>query len=489
MNRYDLVVVGGGPAGVTAALRARELGAARVALVEKGLLGGTCTNDGCAPTRVLAKAARLLRDAEQLGDYGLHAERPEVNFAQVLARTQQVVYQLQEKKQLVGHLQAAQIDTFLGAGNARFVDAHRLEFESGQQVEGAHFVLAVGGRPRRLDFPGAEYALTHSDVWQMTHLPASLVIVGTGATGCQLASIFESFGAAVTLLELAPRILPPEDVDVAELMQGEFTKRGVEIITSIKGLNRIEPEGGGLRVYFDTASGQDSRVAEIILLSVGWPSNADHLNLVAAGVEVRGNFIAVDDMLRTTAPHIYAAGDVTGRMMLVQSAAHQARVAVENALLGANRVADHRVVPHGGFTDPEYASVGMTEAEARAQGEIAISSVPYADMDRAVIDGRTVGFCKLIVSRETRRIVGAHVVGEQAVEIVQVIAAGMTGGVRIEHLAELEFSYPTFAAIVGVAARQIARELDAVPIAREWRLLTRLRPAEWERVSDDRGAE
>jgi dihydrolipoamide dehydrogenase len=484
MEHYDLVVIGAGPAGVTAALRARELGAERVALVERGLPGGTCTNDGCAPTRVLAKAARLMRDAEQFAEYGLHGERPRVDFAEVLARTQRVVYQLQEKKQLIAHLEQAKVVPFIGVGNAAFADAHSLTFASGSGVRADKFIIAAGGRPRRLEFPGAELALTHSDVWSLEKLPKSIIIVGTGATGCQLASIFEAFGVRVTLLEMADRILPPEDANVSKLMAHEFAARGIEIICGIKGLQRIEHSSGGLHLHYALPDGADVQTAEAVLLSVGWPGNADRLNLGVAGVELRGNFVAVDETLRTTAPHIYAAGDITGRMMLVQSAAHQARVAVENALLGLGRSADHRLVPHGGFTDPEYASVGMTEAEARAKTEVVISTVPYADMDRAIIDDRTVGFCKLIVEKTSHKIIGAHVVGEQAVEVIQVVAAGMAGDLRVEHLAELEFAYPTFAAIVGVAARQIARDLNAVPIAQEWRLLTRLRPAEWERTEN-----
>jgi pyruvate/2-oxoglutarate dehydrogenase complex dihydrolipoamide dehydrogenase (E3) component len=484
MEHFDLAVIGGGPAGVTAALRARELGAERVALVERSMMGGTCTIDGCAPTRVLAKTARLLRDSEQFSAYGLLGERPQVDFAQVLRRTQQVVYELQEKKQLLYHLKEAAVSTYIGVGPAQFVSPHELHFAEGDGLTAERFVLAAGGRPRRLDFPGAQLALTHSDVWSLSRLPKSIIIVGTGATGCQLASIFESFGSHVTLMEVLGQILPAEDADVSACMADEFRKRQVEIITGIKGIARIEAEGKEQRLVVNTPDGEMSRVAERILLSVGWPSNADRLNLAAAGVEMHGSFVQVDDGLRTTASHIYAAGDITGRMMLVQSAAQQARVAVENALLGANRVAEHRLVPHGGFTDPEYASVGLTEAEARAKGEVAVANVPYADMDRAVIDDRTVGFCKLIVQRDTHKIIGAHVVGEQAVEVVQVIAAGMAGDLQVEHLAELEFSYPTFAAIVGVAARQIARDLNAVPISREWRLLSRLRPAEWERMDE-----
>lgn len=482
MERYDLVVIGGGPAGVTAALRARELGAERVALVDRGLLGGTCTNDGCAPTRVLAKAARLLRDSEQFAEYGLLGERPTVDFARAIARTQQVVYQLQEKKQLFDHLREAQIEPYLSVGYARFSDPHQLDFSTGGGIQADKFIVAAGGRPRRLDFPGAELAITHSDVWKMTKLPASIIIVGTGATGCQLASIFDAFGARVTLIEMADRILPPEDIDVSRMIADIFRSRGINIIYGSKGLERIERESDGLRLHYGAADGSPSQTAEAVLLSVGWPSNGDKLNLAAAGVEMRGSFVAVDDALRTNVPHIYAAGDITGRMMLVQSAAHQARVAAENAVLNSVRAAEHRLVPHGGFTDPEYASVGMTEQQAHETTEIAVAVVPYADMDRAVIDDRTVGFCKLIVARDTHKVVGAHVVGEQAVEVVQVIAAGIAGDLRVEHLAEIEFAYPTFAAIVGVAARQIAREINAVPITSEWRSLTRLRPAEWERA-------
>jgi pyruvate/2-oxoglutarate dehydrogenase complex dihydrolipoamide dehydrogenase (E3) component len=221
---------------------------------------------------------------------------------------------------------------------------------------------------------------------------------------------------------------------------------------------------------------------EAIILSVGWPGNIDKLNLSAAGVEVERNYIKVNDYLQSTAPHIFAAGDVTGRMMLVQSASYQARTAVENALLGLQRKAEHRLVPHGGFTDPEYGSVGFTEEQARQhQPDCLVAVVPYGDMDRAVIDGHPVGFCKLIVDRGSHLIIGAHVVGEQAVEIVQMVAMCMAGNLKIELLADLELAYPTFSAIVGLAARQLARDLGVVQIAPEWPALKQIRGAEWER--------
>ena len=479
---YDIVIIGGGPAGVTAALRARELGAS-TALVERGRMGGTCTNDGCVPTRVLAKAARLLRDARQLSDYGLLLDQtPTVDFPALLSRTQQVVYQLHEKKQLLDHLRAVQVDVYSEVGGARFTSPHEILLENGQRVTGERFVLCAGGHARRLDFPGSERALTHSDVWTLSALPESVVVVGGGATGCQLASIFETFGARVTILDVAPSILLTEDQLVAETIRREFEQQGMAIVTGIERLERIDaPDEKLCRLVYRKDGAEHTIETEAVVLSVGWPGNVEALNLPAAGVETEHSYVRVDDYLRTSVPHIYAAGDITGKMMLVQSASAQARVAVENALLKAQRKAEHRLVPHGGFTNPEYGGVGLTEQQAREQGDPAVATVPYTDMDRAVIDGHPVGFCKLIVDRETHRLLGAHVAGEQAVEVVQIVAAGMAGGLRVEQLADLEFAYPTFSAIIGLAARQLARELGSIRLVPEWQVLAPVRASEWER--------
>jgi dihydrolipoamide dehydrogenase len=472
---FDLLILGGGPAGVTAALRASELApGAKIALIERNRMGGTCTNDGCVPTRALAKAARLMRDADQFADYGLSGAPPTVDLPALLARTQQIVYTIQEKKQLIQHLRAAGVDVFTETGDARFVDAHTLETASGMRLHSGRFILCVGGHARRLPFPGAEHALTHSDVWTLKTLPQSVAIIGAAATGCQLASIFRDFGAEVRLLELAPRILPAEDAHVSQAMEAAFRRKGIEVMTGFAGVERISQGAGGLRV--GTPLGESLPPVEAVILAVGWPGNLEGLNLPAAGIAPERGFVPVNEYLQTSVPHIFAAGDITGRMMLVQSAGHEARIAAENAVLGARQSYGHFIVPHGGFTDPEYGSVGLTEAQAA--GAI-VSTIPYAELDRAVIDGRTDGFCKLIVSRETRQVLGAHVVGEQAVEIVQLVAAGMAAGSRVEQLAALELAYPTYTAIVGLAARRIAYELNLVPQSPEWRALGR-RAGEWE---------
>jgi len=477
----DILVLGGGPAGVTAALRARELGAS-VALVERDRLGGTCTNDGCVPTRVLAKAARLRREAEQCPEYGLLGEVPQLDFARLLSRTQQVVYGIHEKKQLIKHLESSEVAVFSGVGAAHFRDPHSLELGNGETLQADKFILCVGGHPRRLSFPGSEHAITHSDTWTLPRLPESLVVVGGAATGCQVASNFAAFGAQVTILEIAPRILALEDERVSQEIASGFEARGIVIHAGIEGVQRIEPRRRGYELTYRSGGREAVVAAQAVLMAVGWVGNLEGLELVAAGVQVERGYVPVNQHLQTSAPHIFAAGDITGRMMLVQSAGYEARIAAENAVLGPELRIEHRIVPHGGFTDPEYGSVGLAEQAARQAGhELLAIEVPYADLDRAVIDGHLQGFFKLLVSRETHRILGASAVGEQALEIVQLVAAGMAADMWVEQLAEIELAYPTFTAVVGLAARQAVHQLGVVPLAAEWRALSRSHAAEWER--------
>lgn len=479
---FDVIVIGGGPAGVTAALRASELGA-RVALVERGELGGTATNDGVAPTRVLAKTARLMRDSEHFDEYGLVSARPKVDLIQVLARTQQTVQTLHERKQLQAHLERAGVTVYAGVGHSQFVDEHTISLGDGSQLQGKSFILCAGGRARRISFPGSEYALTHSDIWSLEKLPRSMAIVGASATGCQVASIFDAFGTKVYMLERNTHILKLEDTMISEVMTQALQQRGIEIITGMETVQQIEKLDQGLRLYY-TRDGQTQTLdVDAVLLAIGWPGNADLLNLEAANVKNERGYVVVDDYLRTSAPHIFAAGDINGRMMLVQSAGYEARIAAENAVLGVGERYMHLIVPHGNFTDPEYASVGLTEEQAcAAEGGCLAAVVPYTDLDRAVIDERIVGSCKLIVSPETHRILGAHIVGEQALEAIQLVAAGMAADMWVEQLAELELAYPTYTAIVGLAARRLVRDLGVMPLAPEWQALGKPHTAEWERA-------
>jgi pyruvate/2-oxoglutarate dehydrogenase complex dihydrolipoamide dehydrogenase (E3) component len=478
---FDVIVLGGGPAGTTAALRARELGAS-VALVERDRMGGTCTNDGCVPTRVLAKAARLIRDYQQYEDYGLHSPPPVPDFSQLIQRTQQIVYSIHEKKQLINVLKEAGVAVFAGVGQAKFIDAHTLGLLDGTHLEAEKFILCIGGHAARLNFPGSEHALTHSDVWSLQALPGSVVIIGAAATGCQLASIFDAFGSEVTLLEMAPVVLPREDISTSQFVGEAFSSRGIRIVTGIGGVERIEKRPHALEVHYSFEGRPEVISAETVVMATGWPGNVDGLDLSIPGVEVYKGYIQVDDQFKTSAGHIWAAGDITGRMMLVQSAGHEARVAAENAVLGQRHDHNHYIVPHGGFTDPEYGSVGLTEAQAQQAREYLVAMVPFSDLDRAVIDGHPEGFCKLIIDKVTHKILGAHVVGEQALETIHLVAAGMAADIGIEQLADLEIAYPTYAAVIGLAARKLVRELGLMPLSPQWRALYKQHISEWERT-------
>jgi pyruvate/2-oxoglutarate dehydrogenase complex dihydrolipoamide dehydrogenase (E3) component len=471
---FDVIVLGGGPAGVAAALRARELGAT-VALVERDRLGGMCVNDGCVPTRALAKAARLVRDIEQSADYGLSGDRPVVDFRRLLATVAATVERVHQMKGLPERLEHAGVQLVAGTGTARFTDAHTIAIGDGRgELRADQIILCVGGHARRLPFPGSEQAATHSDIWTLDALPGSVVVVGGSATGCQLASVLAAFGSEVTLLEAAGRLLGAEDEAVSGAVGAAFRRRGIEVATGIEGIERLErTDGGVLRLHYRELGEPRTRDTDAVLLAVGWPGNLDELGLEAAGIRTDGGYITVDDRLRTSAPNVHAAGDAIGHMMLVQTAEAEARFAAENAVAAARAerpagpgepaVREQwplRVVPHGGFTDPEYAGVGLTEAEARTvAGGCVVAVVRYADLERAVIDRHTEGFAKLLVSRSTRRILGAHVVGEQAVEVVQLAAATMAAEQPVERLAGLQLAYPTFTAIIGLAAREAAREL------------------------------
>lgn len=475
---YDVIVLGGGPAGVTAALRARELGA-EVALIERERLGGTCTNDGCVPTRVLAKAARLVRESKHFKTYGLIGNEPELDFQRLLTRAQHIVYTIHEKKQLANNLTSAGVTLMADAGTVSFVDEHTVKLEDGSELNAEKFILCTGGHARRLDFPGAEYAMTHQDLWKLKKAPSSIAIVGGAATGCQLASILNAFGVRVWIFERNEHLLRIEDKDVSTEIQNAFIKEGIEIVNGISGIERIEKANGMLVLHYTRGDEVQQLKVEAILLSTGWLGNVSSLNLEAAGVEHERNYVIVDEYMRTSAPNIFAAGDVNGRMMLVQSAGLEARVAAENAMMGVGQIQLHQVVPHGGFTDPEYGSVGLTEEQGREQGDVVVAKVPYKFLDRAVIDERTVGFCKLVVSLETHRILGAHIVGEQALESIQLVAAGMAADMWVEQLAELELAYPTYTAIIGLTARKIIRELGVMPLAPQWLSLGRPH-VEWE---------
>jgi pyruvate/2-oxoglutarate dehydrogenase complex dihydrolipoamide dehydrogenase (E3) component len=460
LDTFDVVVAGAGPAGVVAALRAARLGA-RTALVTRDDFGGMAANDGPVPVRTLAHAARLMREARQLPRYGITAGEPSLDYRSLLARVREVTHEVRTHSLLREHLERAGVAIHEHAGTAGFADAETLESEDGTRLRARKFIICVGGVPRELAVDGFDLTSTHSDAWGLAAVPPSMLVVGAGATGVQVASIFNAFGSRVTLLEAAPRILMTEDQDVSVAVRSALEASGIDIVENAGTIERFERSANGVQVVCSSEGTERKVEATVAVVAVGWVAATAGLNLSAAGVQVdQRGYVQVDDQMRTTAAHVFAAGDVTGRSMVVHEATRQAVVAASNAVLDATATLSASVSPLGSFTDPEYASVGMSEAGARNASEIAVAKVHFDALPRPTIDGRSTGFCKLIVDRDSHRILGCHIVGERAVELAQVAATAMAANMRVEQLALVPFSFPTYANALGRAAVGAAIELD-----------------------------
>jgi len=347
------------------------------------------------------------------------------------------------------------------AGTARFVDSHTVETESGLRLQGKKIIICTGGVSRRLSIPGFELTVTHSDAWSLTSVPPSMLVIGGGATGAQVASIFNAFGSKVELFEAGPRILATEDEDVSAVVADAFVAAGIRVRQNFGKIESFKKTSTGVRMIFSKDGALNRAEAAVVVAAVGWAADTATLNLSKVGVDVdHRSFVRVDTHLQTSVPHIFAAGDVTGRMMLVPQAIQDGFVAATNAMRGEKKIPESSVNPIGSFTDPEYAQVGLTERKAREKHDVVIAVVGFDSTTRTIIDGRTTGFCKLIVDRPTFKILGCHVVGERAVDITQVAAIAIAAGMRVDDLAQVPLSFPTYAAILGRVAANAARQLN-----------------------------
>jgi dihydrolipoamide dehydrogenase len=456
----DVIVIGAGPAGVVAAVRAAELGA-HTSLIASGEFGGMADSDGPVPVRVLAHTARLIRDARQLGQYGVSVSEPVLDYPRLLARVREVVGDVRAHSSLRQQIDSLGVTVHQQAGQARFLDAHTVETKGGLRLQAERIIICTGGVSRRLPIPGFELTSTHSDAWSLTCVPASMLVVGGGATGAQVASIFNAFGTRVQLFEAGPRILATEDEDVAAAAAAAFRKSGMVVRENFGAIESFEKTPTGVRMNFSKNGQRDSAEAALLVVAVGWVADTAGLNLAAAGVELNPRkFVKVDEYLRTSAPHIFAGGDVTGRLMLVSQALPDGFVAATNAVQGPTLPVGERVNPAGSFTDPEYAQVGPTEAKARATQDIVTATISFDSTTRTVIDGRKFGFCKLIADRKTCKVIGCHVIGERAVDIAQVAAIAIAAGMRVDELAQIPLAYPTHAAVLVRAAVGAADQLN-----------------------------
>ncbi len=439
-GRYDLVVIGGGTGGLVSALGAAGLGA-RVALIEKHLLGGDCLNYGCVPSKGILRSARAVADVREAGAFGVRCSPPEPDFAAALERMRKLRARI-SKNDSAQRLREHGVAVFLGA--ARFVSPDATEVE-GARLSFKRAILATGGRAAVPEVRGLRETgfLTNETVFSLTALPRRLLVVGAGPIGCELAQAFARLGSEVTLI--GPRLLPREDRDAAAIVESSLRRDGVRLELNAR-LTRAErgPEGKTLIFAREEREGAEGRASgDEILLAAGRAPNVEGLNLDEAGVRYRKKGVEVDDHLRTTNPRIYAVGDVASKYQFTHAADALARIALQNALFFGRKKQSGLVMPWCTYTDPEVAHVGLYQQEARERGlEVETFTVPLEEVDRAVLDGETNGFARIHVGKRGR-ILGATLVSRHAGESIGELSLAITAGVSMASLARTIHPYPT----------------------------------------------
>ncbi len=441
--QYDLVVIGGGSGGLVAARVGAALGA-RTCLIDKERLGGDCLHYGCVPSKSLIHAAKIVQTAREAAMFTVSGEevKLEIDMAKVTARIQGVIERVSEAEQVYVE------DVEVKFGQAEFVSAHELLLD-GQSLTAQAFIIGTGSRPNVPNLEGLEEAgyLTNEDVFDLMHLPPTVVIVGCGPIGVEMAQAFARLGSQVTVLQGPDRILPREEPEMSEIISEVLTRAGVKVLTGTR-LQQVRKEGDKKIVL---AKRVDNEVVEIstdeIILALGRTPNTAGLKLEEAGIKYDAKGIKVNDYLQTEADNIYAIGDVIGGYLFTHVAAYQGGVAVRNALvpIGRKKV-DYRVVPWTTFTDPEASRVGLTEEEARKQhGKIQVLRFPWKEIDRAQAEGETDGYIKLVLNEKGEEILGAHLVGARSGEMLAEVALAMQHKLGISGILATIHAYPTIA--------------------------------------------
>jgi dihydrolipoamide dehydrogenase len=453
-DQLDLLVIGAGPGGYVAAIRAAQLGM-RAAIVERDAVGGVCLNRGCIPTKAMLRSADLFTTMQHSGDYGILADNVRLDYDAVVRRRDKVV------KQLTGG-----VSSLLQGNNVPVINGSaRLDGRSvivtaadGQQqtVNARNVLLATGSVPATPPIPGADGAgvIDSDGALLLDHVPTSVLVIGGGAVGSEWANIFHSFGASVTLVEMLPTLLPAEDEDMGKMLARSFSRRGITVHTGAKLLEILDGDDGRKVGVIEQKDGQQTRVAaECVMIGIGRRPNTAGLGLEAAGVTTdRRGFVEVDEHLRTSVPGILAIGDLTGKQLLAHLASHQGVVAVEN-LAGHEKAMDYRVVPSCTFTHPEVATVGLTESAAReANYEVRVGSFPFQASGRAMTYGETEGMVKVVSESKYGELLGVHIIGANASDLIHEAALGIRLEATLDDLAETIHAHPTLAESVHEAA-------------------------------------
>ena len=448
----QLVVLGAGPGGYTAAFRAADLGL-KVGLIERSAtLGGVCLNVGCIPSKALLHAAKVIDDAAAMSSLGINFGPPAIDLARLSGWKRRVVSRLTSGLASLAKQRKVEVIK----GEARFLSPHRLEVrgEGGRTVVGfEQCVVAVGSEPIRLPGVAADPRIMDSTgALELDGMPARLLVIGGGIIGLEMACVYSALGARLTVVELSPGLMPGCDRDLVRPLEKRLRAEYEAIHTGIK-VSALEPLAGGVRVTFEGAKAPSPQMYDKVLVAVGRRPNGRSIAAEAAGLHVdEHGFIPVDAQLRSNVPHIFAIGDVVGQPMLAHKASHEAKVAAEVAA-GLKRSFDARAIPSVAYTDPEIAWVGLTETEAQAQGiKVGKGAFPWIASGRSLALNREEGFSKLLFDPETHRVLGAGIVGTNAGELIAEVALAIEMGADAADIGLTVHPHPTLSETVAFAA-------------------------------------
>ncbi len=454
MERYDVFVIGGGGTGSEVAFSLSRRSKLKIGLAERDKLGGECNHYGCVPTKVMLRSAKVAAWGRRADRFGVRIPNVDVDFAAVMARA----------RKIIDDSSGGGAKPFIDQGidvlfdEVRLVGPHRLETAAGGMIEAEHIVIATGTEataPPIDGLDGAPFWTNREALWSPTEVPKSLMVLGSGPIGIEFAQIYARFGAKVTVVELFDRIMYIEDEDSSAALVPALEEDGIEMITSAK-TTRASRDAGGWTL--EVEGREPVRAAELLVATGRKPCFDEH-DLDAAGVQMKDGKPVLDETLRTTAEKIWAAGDATGDLLFTHVGSYEAEIVVDD-ILGRRRPRDYRVVPKVTFCEPEVASVGHSEKAAREEGhEVVTSMLRFADNERAVIDGATHGIVKLVADKTSGELLGGHIVGEGAGDLIHEIVAVMAGTIAIEVAGEAIHAYPTVSETVKGAFLQLAEKL------------------------------
>lgn len=435
MGKYDVAIIGSGPCGYVAGIRAAQLGM-KACVIEKDKIGGVCLNQGCIPTKALSASSMAFYNAGRAQEFGVNIKDFSIDFQKVQERKENIVKKLSSGIEML--LKARKVELLRGA--AEIKDSGRLTVGK-EEIEAKNILIASGSLP--FEIPGMEFDATHilssTDALGMKEMPKSMVIIGGGVIGCEFASIFKTFGSDITIVEMMDQLLPNEDTEVARKIEQIFKKRGIKIFTKTK-VEKIEKRKGSINAML---SGGTALSADKVLVCVGRRPNSEGMGIEAIGVEREKAWIKVGKGFRTNIKNVYAAGDVRGGVLLAHLASREGICAIET-MAGKKPEIDYNVVPSCIFTHPEISSVGLNETQAKEKG---IDSRPrkflFSAIGKAHVVGESEGFIKLVVEAKSDKILGAQIIGPHATELIAEISPCVQFGITSEKLASVIHAHPT----------------------------------------------